>query len=200
MQLSSKWKFIVYRTICLVNGKQYIGKHKTIDLDDGYLGSGRLLNSAIKKHGQEKFRREIIATFETEDEMNSLEAELVTEEFCARDDNYNLCPGGKGGWGFVNANVRTPEMIKRVATQGAMAKNEKHGISCLHVQEVREKIGASLRRRLREDNWWVGRKHSEETKEKMRRSHNSKSHPRGPRGPYKKRIPLGSSTLRAPVA
>lgn len=36
-----------------MNGKVYVGKHQTKDLDDTYLGSGKYLNRAIKKHGRE---------------------------------------------------------------------------------------------------------------------------------------------------
>ena len=137
-------KYVVYEVRCEVNGKTYVGKHQTTNINDGYLGSGKLLTRAIKKYGRDKFVKKILHVFDTEDVMNAKEAEIVTEEFCARDDNYNLCPGGHGGWGYVNQNG-----LNSIAFKG------KH--------------------------------HSEETKEKMRRSHNPKSHPRGPRGPYKKK-------------
>ena len=36
--------------------------------------------------------------------MNAKEKELVTEEFCLREDTYNICEGGHGGFGYVNQN------------------------------------------------------------------------------------------------
>lgn len=68
------------------------------------MGSGKLLRSAINKHGIDNFQKRVLYVFETEDEMNLMEAQIVTEEFCSRDDTYNVCPGGKGGWGYVNQN------------------------------------------------------------------------------------------------
>jgi hypothetical protein len=41
----------VYRTTNLVNGKFYIGVHKTDDPNDGYLGSGKLIGRAFQKYG-----------------------------------------------------------------------------------------------------------------------------------------------------
>lgn len=38
--------------------------------------------------------------------MNAKEAELVTEEYCKSLDNYNICAGGKGGFGYINANCK----------------------------------------------------------------------------------------------
>ena len=55
----------VYITTNLVNGKQYIGDHSTNKLNDGYLGSGKLLKQSIKKHGNNKFKYEILDFFET---------------------------------------------------------------------------------------------------------------------------------------
>jgi hypothetical protein len=82
--------FTVYQTTNKIDGKIYVGKHQTANLDDGYLGSGKLLRRAIKKHGKENFKKTILHIFETEVEMNTREAEIVTEEFCARDDTYTM--------------------------------------------------------------------------------------------------------------
>lgn len=40
--------FIVYETTNLVNGRKYRGAHKG-NVNDGYLGSGKILNQAIQK-------------------------------------------------------------------------------------------------------------------------------------------------------
>lgn len=37
-----------------------IGDHSTNKLDDSYLGSGKIIKDAIKLHGKENFKREII--------------------------------------------------------------------------------------------------------------------------------------------
>ena len=42
--------YFIYRTTNLINGKYYIGQHHTEDLNDGYLGSGRVFIQAIKKY------------------------------------------------------------------------------------------------------------------------------------------------------
>lgn len=47
--------YTVYRTINLVNGKTYIGRHSTNDISDSYLGSGSRIKSAISKYGSENF-------------------------------------------------------------------------------------------------------------------------------------------------
>ena len=38
-----------YITTNIINGKQYVGKHTTNNISDGYLGSGIQLKRAIKK-------------------------------------------------------------------------------------------------------------------------------------------------------
>ena len=51
--------FIIYKTTNHFNGKIYIGKHRTYNLDDDYLGSGKHLQRAIEKHGANNFKKEI---------------------------------------------------------------------------------------------------------------------------------------------
>jgi len=61
--------YIIYKTINLINNKIYIGAHQTKDLNDGYLGSGTLLQRAINKYGEENFKREILYELNSEKDM-----------------------------------------------------------------------------------------------------------------------------------
>jgi hypothetical protein len=94
--------FYLYRTTNLINGKIYVGVHKTSNLEDGYIGSGKVLNRAIEKYGIENFRKDILEFFDTAKEMFAKEKEIVTEEFLLREDTYNLKHGGFGGFDYVN--------------------------------------------------------------------------------------------------
>ena len=99
--------YTIYKITNLLDGKIYIGKHQTQDLNDGYMGSGKHLKRAQAKHGIENFKKEILFQFDNEAEMNAKESELVTKEFCLQENTYNLCPGGKGGWGYLNTSGKS---------------------------------------------------------------------------------------------
>jgi len=88
--------FLIYQITNRVNGKIYIGAHEGTP-DDGYMGSGKSIRAAIRKYGKENFTKTILAECENGESMYQRERELVTEEFVAREDTYNLCPGGYGG-------------------------------------------------------------------------------------------------------
>ena len=90
--------YIIYKTTNKINGKFYIGKHQTQDLNDGYMGSGRLIKRAITKYGVENFHKEILEVHNSEEDMNEAEKRLVV----LSEDSYNLCEGGKGGFGYIN--------------------------------------------------------------------------------------------------
>ncbi len=95
--MTEKKHNIVYKITNIVNDKIYIGIHETDDLDDGYMGSGKILKYAMKKYGEDKFSREILYDFPTHDEMVCMEKKIVDHEFVMRDDTYNLTCGG-GSW------------------------------------------------------------------------------------------------------
>lgn len=87
-----------------LNNKVYVGVHKTTNMNDGYMGSGKVIRNAIKKHGTENFTKTILETFDTQEEMFQREKEVVTDEFLAREDTYNLRRGGTGGFDHINKN------------------------------------------------------------------------------------------------
>lgn len=122
--------FTVYQTVNKINHKIYIGKHQTLDLDDNYIGSGKLLGFAIKKYGLENFVKEILFVFDTEAKMNAKEAELVDEEFCLREDTYNICFGGNGGWGYYNSNseIQRQKAQKSNKRQQILRKTDKEWV------------------------------------------------------------------------
>lgn len=98
-----KKHYLIYQITNNINGKIYIGKHETFNVDDDYFGSGKYLKQAIKKYGLENFTKTILIDLKNAEEMNLLERIVVTPEFCAREDVYNINVGGDGGWMHVNA-------------------------------------------------------------------------------------------------
>lgn len=97
--------YTIYKITNQINGKFYIGSHKTNDLNDDYMGSGKYLIHAQKKHGLDKFIKEILFVYDNPEEMYAKEAEIVNDEFLAEENTYNLKRGGYGGWDYNN----TPE-------------------------------------------------------------------------------------------
>jgi hypothetical protein len=91
--------YTIYKITNTINGKYYIGKHQTFDLQDGYMGSGKYLKRAMDKYGIENFTKEILHIFKTEKEMNDKEKELVV----ISEETYNLNEGGTGGFTYINS-------------------------------------------------------------------------------------------------
>ena len=110
--------YYTYKTTNLINGKFYIGKHQTDDLNDDYMGSGNLLKRAIKKYGQKNFQTEIIEVYDTEWKMNVAEKILVVPDI---ETNYNLNQGGNGGFSFINSNQFLKEKAQ-IKAKEAVAK------------------------------------------------------------------------------
>lgn len=161
--------YIVYKTTNLLNNKEYIGIHQTKNLNDGYLGSGKHLKYAVTKYGVENFGRQILFYCETHEEMLAKEAELVTEEWCSWSNTYNICVGGFGG-GFKYLNDGSEDHIER-SKRGyeASLKGFEHSFEVRSARsrkavETRRAAG-SLARGLPD---WTGKKHSLESKMKMR--------------------------------
>ena len=113
--------YIVYKITNQIDGKFYIGSHKTKDLNDNYMGSGKYLKRAIDKYGVDNFTKEVLYVFETPEEMYAKEAEIVNEDFLATENTYNLKIGGFGGWDYINANDKLRVDKNRKARMDANA-------------------------------------------------------------------------------
>lgn len=98
MKASLPIHHILYKTINCVNNNIYIGVHSTSNLNDGYLGSGKIIQLAISKYGKNNFKREIIQEFETREAALAAEAVIVDGEFIRRFDTYNCNLGGGHNW------------------------------------------------------------------------------------------------------
>jgi hypothetical protein len=91
--------YLLYKTTCQITGKFYCGMHKTEELEDGYLGSGKRLRASVAKYGKENFTRELISTHDSQETLSKAEEELITPEMLSNPMCLNLVPGGKGGSG-----------------------------------------------------------------------------------------------------
>ena len=173
--------YFVYKTTNLINGHYYIGVHQTNNLNDGYLGSGKRLHSAIKKYGIENFKREILRFFDNPEDMFDLERFLVTPKEVKSKECYNINVGGHGGWEIAR-NKRTQESFDKTSEklkQRFLNKENHPMYGKHHSDETKQKqsekklgkkpsIYESTIEKHRMQK--LGTHHSEETKEKMRMS------------------------------
>ncbi len=177
--------YTVYKITNTINGKFYIGKHQTKNLNDAYFGSGKILKRAIKKHSIENFTKEILEIYDSEAKMNLAEKILVVLD---QDISYNLCDGGHGGFSFINKmglnglkNLSEENKHKASLLGGAAARNKtiernkaSKGItkntSHINTPEVIEKRNNTLKEIGHQQgpkNSQFGKPRSEETKRKI---------------------------------
>lgn len=95
---SSKHAYhFTYQTTCLVTGRYYLGMHSTNKLDDGYLGSGKVIISSIKEHGPQTHVRIILTMCNDRQQLSQHEISLITKDHLRNPLCMNLMPGGYGG-------------------------------------------------------------------------------------------------------
>ena len=151
-------KYIIYKVTNNINKRYYIGQHRTKNINDNYMGSGKIVKEAIKKYGKENFTKEILYVFDNFEEMNNKEREIVTEEFINKSETYNIELGGN------NAPLieETKRKISKALKGRKLADNHKKNIALKQgIYKRTEKHRDEISERLK------GKKMSEETKKKI---------------------------------
>lgn len=180
--------YLIYQIRNKLNGMIYVGKHMTSNKDDGYMGSGIRIQRALKKYGVDNFEKTILFKCQSEKEMNQKESEIVNEDFIARDDVYNICLGGNGGWNWLNndssyvsgSSKRHNAIIKANKNRDQNKAHEKSLITRQKWtdekrQKVSQAISEGIKRKIKTDKEFAkrriqslrGRKVSEQLRQKL---------------------------------
>ena len=144
--------YTIYKTTNKINGKYYIGKHKTSDPFDNYMGSGTLIRRAISRYGIENFEKEILDYAENDNHLNILESEYVSEDVVNDPNCYNMKIGGYGGFDHLNKIEIKSQIMEIKRFKESLWSEEKR-------KEINYKKGSSARG---ERNFWYGKKRSGE--------------------------------------
>lgn len=151
--------YLIYKITNNLNGKYYIGAHKTNNKDDGYMGSGNLIKKAIEKYGSENFTKEILVECNSVEEMFNTERELVE----LNKNSYNLKCGGHGGWDHIKGTkqiLSEARIIGHKKKSNAL-KGRKPSNNSIDALKQAHKEG-----KIKYDTF-RGKKHTEETKKKV---------------------------------
>lgn len=155
----TKPSHIIYRITNKANGKSYIGKHSTHNLDDNYMGSGLLIKKAIKKYGIENFKKEIIVFAKNIEELNRLEILYIRD----MKPKYNIALGGTGGAVILVLKSNLPEKYQQYIEK--LKNKTSPWVGKKHTIESRQKMSESAKNRP--PNWPKNSRHTKEAKEKM---------------------------------
>lgn len=146
--------YTIYKTTNLINGKFYIGMHKTPKPNDSYLGSGTAIKKAIEKYGRENFSKEILFCFDNEQEMIEKEKEIVNETLINDNMCYNMTLGGIGSWSHIDSSGKNnPNYGKELWKKGKSQEE------IIEINRKRASKG--------EKNGMYGKTHSDEAKQKI---------------------------------
>ena len=176
----------IYKVTCLVNGCYYYGMHSTYNLNDGYMGSGNLIRQSIFRHGKENHSIEILEYFDDRASLAKREAEVVNEDLLKDKLCLNLVLGG--------ANKPT-ENKRKFFTSQIQKERQKRGQEKMKwlsendptwLEKRKQKASVASKKQaeaglnpFHTGELWKGRSHRDETREKMRSTHQKKENHKG---------------------
>lgn len=174
----------IYRITILCgsnSGRYYIGKHSTKNLDDGYAGSGLVVQRHYKKYGKIEgvtYKKEILEYNETEAKNTEREREILADIWDSDENCLNLRNGGDGMGKGVLAGEKNPMYGKPITDAHRRHLIDSHkgipstkkGIPISEEQKRKQSIAMKGKMAGEKHPRW-GKHPSEETKEKLRTSH-----------------------------
>lgn len=108
--------------------------------------------------------------FNTEEEMNVKEKEIVTPKFCLREDTYNICEGGQGGFSYINTKLSPGFLGKhhsdktKTVIKEWQIKNSKK----IKTEEYCKQMSLSQKKRFETSpGTFLGKTHSDAARTKM---------------------------------
>jgi hypothetical protein len=164
----------IYKTTCNVNGKYYIGMHSTDNLEDGYLGSGKRLWYSINYHGKENHNKVILEFCDNRKELKKREKEIVNGKLLNEELCMNLKLGGDGGFTseehFLKMIKRSSE-VNKVLMKEFWSDPKKKKKRSENISKKISNLDDYKKNKMKNGSAsWVGKKHSDETKNKMSES------------------------------
>ena len=169
MARAQRRKYHYIYKITRFDGAYYLGLHSTDDLEDGYFGSGKRLWYSVNKHGKDKHSKEILEFLPDRESLALREKEIVCKELLEDKMCLNIALGGDGGWNHIDRSEiweRPGHREKVSASLSATLKNQHEILS-----ERAKRLCTADRLQVAHNKRTLGKKHSEETKIKMRASH-----------------------------
>ena len=160
----------IYIITHIPSGRYYIGQHKSIcPTNDNYLGSGAAWKKILAAHPKEEFSKQILAYSDDPEELDKLEAAYVGDLYNSDKLCKNLMTGGnthkwsdesrkKLSASKTGVPVNLSDKARRIKSEMMSGKN--NPMFGIHMTG--------------KENPFYGKKHTEATKEKLRKINTGK--------------------------
>jgi len=139
-----------------INSKQYVGAHRTKKLNDGYMGSGKLINYAKKKYRKENFTREILEYFDTFEEALKNESKYIKKYNTLASNGYNLTTGGQGGDNFSNKTEIKKEKTKKRLSKALKGNTNVRGKKTINKDNEEKRVEKEDLQHYLDNGWELG--------------------------------------------
>lgn len=178
----------IYETTNLINGKKYIGRHKSAKFTESYKGSGTIIGRAFKKYGWNNFSVRMLCPCFSEEELNAEEEFIIDFFDCvASDQYYNQFPGGHGGFpaGEFSPNYGKKQSAETIAKRVEKLKGRAFSVesrakiseSLTGVKHTPERIKKAADARRGKPSNFKGHRMSDESRKKISESLSGSNHP-----------------------